>query len=89
MTMHHGNNFNGNSLSNLASAGFNTHFDNNNDRRFFVEIPRDLATKGSIFVVVVKGRDTIGEVRLDEQSTVAGPAIVNFPFDAWNNAIGH
>jgi hypothetical protein len=85
--MRHGNNLIGNRPSNFASSGFNAR--DNNNRRFFVEIPRDLATKGSVFVVIVKGRDNIGEVRLDEQSTVAGPAIANFPFDAWNHPIGH
>ena len=82
--MRHGNNF---GPSSFASPGLNAHY--NNNRRFFVEIPRDLASKGSVFVVVVKGRDNIGEVRLDEAGTVAGPAIANFPYDAWNNPIGH
>jgi hypothetical protein len=85
--MHHGNNFNTN--RNVASSGFSTHFDGNNNHRFFAEIPRDLATKGSIFIALVKGRDNIGEVRLNEESTVAGPVFANFPFDAWSNPISH
>jgi hypothetical protein len=70
----------------LTLLGLNARY--NNNRRFFVEIPRDLVSKGSVFFVVIKGRDNIGEVRLDEASTVAGPAIANSPYNAWNNAIG-
>ena len=81
--MYHSNNYR---PPNLTSPGFNAHYRNN--RRFFVEIPRDLASKGSVFVIIFKGRDNISEVRLNEASTVAGPAIANFPYDAWNNSIG-
>jgi len=68
--MLHGNNY---GPSNFASPGLNAHYENN--RWFFVEIPRDFVSKGSIFIVVIKGRDNIGEVRLDKASTVAGPVI--------------
>jgi hypothetical protein len=78
---------NRNAVANLASSRFLNN-NSNNHRRYFVEIPRDLAAKGTVFVIVVKAHDNIGEVRLDEQSTVAGPAIANFAFDAWNQPIG-
>ena len=33
-------------------------------------------------MVIFKGGDDIGEVRLDDETTVAGPAIAVFPFDS-------
>ncbi|KDR66313.1 hypothetical protein GALMADRAFT_81121 [Galerina marginata CBS 339.88] len=52
------------------------------NRKYFVQIPKDLDVKGTVFVVVLKGTGNISEVRLDDQSTVAGPAIAMFSFGA-------
>lgn len=49
---------------------------------YFVEIPEDLKAVGTVFVVVFKGGENIGEARLDDENTVAGPAIAVFPFDS-------
>jgi len=49
---------------------------------YVVEIPNDLKAAGTVFVVVFKGGETIGEARLDDENTVAGPAIAVFPFDS-------
>jgi hypothetical protein len=52
-------------------------------QRHFVEIPRDLASHGVVYVVVLRGEtEEMGDVRMDEGSVVAGPAISMFPFDA-------
>ena len=47
-----------------------------------MEIPEDLKSAGTVFVVIFKGGDDIGEVTLDDETTVAGPAISIFPFDS-------
>jgi len=52
------------------------------DNRFYVEIPKDLAGKGTVFVVVFRGGEDIRQARLDDESTVAGPALITFPFDS-------
>lgn len=52
-------------------------------QRHFVEIPRDLASRGVVYVVVLRGEtEEMGDVRMDDGSVVAGPAISMFPFDA-------
>ena len=57
-------------------------------RRYFVVIPRDLASKGVVYVIVVKGSsEKIRDVRLDDDGVVAGPAIAMFPFNANGKAI--
>ncbi len=57
-------------------------------RRYFVVIPGDLASKGVVYVIVVKGvSEKIRDVRLDDDSVVAGPAIAMFPFNANGKAI--
>ena len=48
----------------------------------FVEIPRDLASCGVVYVVVLRGETEMGDVRMDDGSVIAGPAISTFPFDA-------
>jgi len=51
--------------------------------RHFVEIPRDLASRGVVYVIVLKGdTDSMGDMSMDDESVVAGPAISMFPFDA-------
>ena len=50
--------------------------------KYVVEIPEDLKSAGTVFVVIFKGGDDINEVRLDDETTVAGPAIAVFPFDS-------
>ena len=52
------------------------------ENNYYVEIPEDLKSAGTVFVVIFKGGDDIGEVRLDDETTVAGPAIAVFPFDS-------
>ena len=47
-----------------------------------MEIPEDLKSAGTVFVVIFKGGEDIGEVRLDDDTTVAGPGIAVFPFDS-------
>lgn len=59
-----------------------------NRRRYFVQVPRDLAARGTVFVSVVRGRENINDVRFDDSSIVAGPAIAMFPFDAFGKPIG-
>lgn len=49
---------------------------------YFVDIPEDLKSAGTVFVVIFKGGEDIAEVRLDDETTVAGPAIAVFPFDS-------
>lgn len=49
---------------------------------YFVEIPEDLKSAGTVFVIVFKGGEDIAEVILDDETTVAGPAIAIFPFDS-------
>ncbi|CAA7268585.1 unnamed protein product [Cyclocybe aegerita] len=61
--------------------------DKDNKKRYFVEIPRDLAGRGTVYVIVVRGRENIGEVRLEDEFIVAGPGITMFPFDAWGKPI--
>ena len=65
--------------------------DNHNDetvKRHFVEIPRDLASRGVVYVVVLRGdTDVMGDVRMGDESVVAGPAIAMFPFDAGSRPI--
>lgn len=57
-------------------------------KRYFVEIPRDLASRGVVYVMVLKGdSDDVADVRMDDDSVVAGPAIAMFPFDAEGKAI--
>jgi hypothetical protein len=51
-------------------------------QRHFVEIPRDLASCGVVYVVVLRGETEMGDVRMDDGSVIAGPAISTFPFDA-------
>ena len=61
---------------------------NNNVKRHFVEIPRDLASRGVVYVVVLRGdTDVMRDVRMDDESVVAGPAIAMFPFDAGSRPI--
>ncbi|KAF9479898.1 hypothetical protein BDN70DRAFT_662439 [Pholiota conissans] len=60
---------------------------NDNRNRYFVEIPRDLAGRGTVFVLVVRGPENIREVNLDDNNVVAGPAIVMFPFDHENKSL--
>jgi hypothetical protein len=57
-------------------------------RQYFVEIPRDLAGRGVVYVVVLRG-DTkvIGDVKMDDDFVVTGPAIAMFPFDAEGKSI--
>ena len=50
--------------------------------KYVVEIPEDLKSAGTVFVVIFEGGDDINEVRLDDETTVAGPAIAVFPFDS-------
>ena len=47
-----------------------------------MEIPEDLKSAGTVFVVIFSGGENIGEVRLDDETMVAGPAIAVFPFDS-------
>ncbi|KAJ3508468.1 hypothetical protein NLJ89_g5737 [Agrocybe chaxingu] len=61
--------------------------DKDHKKRYFVEIPRDLAGRGTVYVIVVRGRENIGEVRLEDEFIVAGPGITMFPFDAWGKPI--
>lgn len=57
-------------------------------KRFFVVIPRDLASKGVVYVVVVRGiSERLLDIRLDDDSVVAGPAIAMFAFNANGNSI--
>jgi hypothetical protein len=57
-------------------------------KRHFVEIPRDLASRGVVYVIVLRGStEAIGDVRMDDGSVVAGPAISMFPFDAQGKPI--
>lgn len=57
-------------------------------KRYFVEIPTDLVSRGVVYVIVLKGNtEEIGDVRIDDESMVAGPAISMFPFDADGKAI--
>lgn len=57
-------------------------------KRYFVEIPRDLASRGVVYVTVLRGStDAVGDVRMDDGSVVAGPAISTFPFDAQGRSI--
>ncbi|KAF8877653.1 ferritin-like domain-containing protein [Gymnopilus junonius] len=48
--------------------------------RFYVQIPRDLDGKGTVFVSVLRGRG--GMDAADGENVVAGPAIAVFPFGA-------
>ncbi len=53
-----------------------------------VVIPGDLASKGVVYVIVVKGvSERIRDVRLDDEDVVAGPAIAMFPFNANGKAM--
>lgn len=57
-------------------------------KRHFVEIPRDLASRGVVYVIVLRGNtQAIADVRMDDGSVVAGPAVSMFPFDAGGKAI--
>lgn len=55
---------------------------NKKEDTYVVEIPGDLKAAGTVFVIVFKGGENIGEARLDDESTVAGPATAVFPFDS-------
>ena len=62
--------------------------DGQTTKRHFVEIPRDLASRGVVYVIVLKGStEEIGDVRIDDESVVAGPAISMFPFDSDGKAM--
>lgn len=41
-----------------------------------------MKSAGTVFVVIFSGGENIGEVRLDDETMVAGPAIAVFPFDS-------
>jgi len=57
-------------------------------KRYFVEIPRDLASRGVVYVSVLKASsEAIADVRMDDESVVAGPAISMFSFDAEGRSI--
>ena len=47
-----------------------------------MEIPEDLKSAGTVFVVIFKGVENIAEVTLGDETMVAGPAIAVFPFDS-------
>ena len=57
-------------------------------KRYFVEIPMDLASKGTIYATVLRGRNwDMSDISLDEDNVIAGPAIAMFTFDAKSNPI--
>jgi len=52
-------------------------------KQHFVEIPRALASRGVVYVIILRGNtEATGDVMMDDDSVVAGPAISMFPFDA-------
>lgn len=55
---------------------------NKKENNYSVEIPEGLRATGTVFVVVFKGGDNIGEAVLNDENTIAGPAIAVFPFDS-------
>ncbi|PPR02088.1 hypothetical protein CVT24_011222 [Panaeolus cyanescens] len=52
------------------------------DGHYFVEIPLELEGAGTVYIVLIRGSDNIGDVTVSDQTTVAGPAIAEFPYNA-------
>ncbi|EDR01539.1 uncharacterized protein LACBIDRAFT_310865 [Laccaria bicolor S238N-H82] len=44
------------------------------------QVPADMADRGAVYVLVVRGSKDMSNLRMDDASTVAGPAFVVFPF---------
>ena len=44
------------------------------------QVPADMADRGAVYVLVVRGSKDMSNLRIDDASTVAGPAFVVFPF---------
>ncbi|KAF5324076.1 hypothetical protein D9619_011220 [Psilocybe cf. subviscida] len=68
--------------TNVNTNNFGANKNNDNTRRFFVQLPRDLSATGTVYFTLVRGPDDIRAIRLDDHSIVAGPAIAEFPFDS-------
>lgn len=44
------------------------------------QVPADMADRGAVYVLVVRGSKDMSNLRMDDASTEAGPAFVVFPF---------
>ncbi|KAF9041652.1 ferritin-like domain-containing protein [Panaeolus papilionaceus] len=55
---------------------------NQDNGHYFVEIPLELEGAGTVYIVLIRGSDNIGDVVVSDQTTVAGPAIAEFPYNA-------
>ncbi|TFK21259.1 hypothetical protein FA15DRAFT_86026 [Coprinopsis marcescibilis] len=59
------------------------------DGGYYVDLPQELASKGAVFVIIVKD-DIQNEGRngliVSDANTIAGPSLLMFPFDSEGNA---